>query len=495
LSENYDTRQIFDVVLAFNSQIRYEDMLDLILNKMMEITRSDAGTLYTIEQGKLNFRIIKNKTLGIHQTADLPIDLPPIELDKNNIKNVSAYSAIKNEVVVIKDVYEENHHFNFSGPKNYDKITGYRTRSMLVLPLTTYWNNNVEILGVIQLINATDPATKQVVPYGNIFSPPVIPALANVAANTLANLIHLREVRQLFKSFVTSMVQTIEEHSRYNNTHTQRVSELCTAFAAYLSSIFEKGHPYHFDDVNVEELTMAAMLHDIGKVLSPVTPMDKDHRLGERLPVVRKNFDIKLLQLEVDLLRNNITREEYDAERQRCNNALSLVETAAFTSSLTDDHAAEIQKLSELVYRNSAGKTVPILEAVDIEMLVIRKGTLTSGERASMEEHASITNRILQNIAFVKYYKNAGIWAGSTHDFLDSSGYPVGLKGDSLTPEICIITIMDIFEALVASDRPYKKALSVDKAMQIITEMADDGKLHKELVKLFKQSKVWEAIM
>ena len=495
MSEHYDIRQIFDVVLAFNSELRYEEMLNLILTKMMEITCSDAGTLYILEDGKLHFRIIKNDTLGIHRKADETIDLPPIELDKNNIENVSAYTAINNEVVVIEDVYKESARFNFSGPKNYDKITGYRTCSMLVLPLASYWNNNVEILGVIQLINATDPVTKKVGSYGNIFSPPVIPALANVAANTLANLMHIREIRLLFNSFVSAMVQAIDERSKYNSNHTKKVAALCTSFALYLNSRFPGGHLYHFDEVNLEELTMAAMLHDIGKILIPLSVMDKTDRLGERLPIIRSCFEIKYLQLENDFLKDHISYEVYLQESERFKEALKLVESSATTGFITDKIASEIQQLSTLTYRSPSGNVVPILETSDIESLLIRKGTLTNSERQIMQEHASTTHRILQNIAFKKYYKNVGVWAGSHHEFLDGSGYPAGLKGNSIAPEICIITIMDIFEALTANDRPYKKAMTVDKAIEIISEMAEDGKLHQELVGLFKESKVWDEVL
>ena len=494
VTTNYDIKKIFDVVLAFNSELRYEDMLNIILSKMMEITNSDAGTLYIVDEGKLHFRIVKNKTLGIHQSADDNIDLPPVQLDKNNIENISAYTALNNEIVVIEDVYESER-FNFTGPKNYDKITGYRTQSMMVLPLATYWNKNVEVLGVIQLINATDPIAKKVVPYGNVFSPPIIPALANVAANTLTNLIHIREIRMLFKSFVSAMVHAIDERSKYNSNHTQKVTRLCEIFARHLNKKFPPGHPFNFDDVHLEELTMSAMLHDIVKIVTPVSIMDKADRLGERLDLVRSRFEIKKNQIEIDMLKGHITNEAYLIEIERLTSALKLVETVAITEFLTEDMAYEVQKLAGLTYKNPNGKDVPLLEPIDIECLSIRRGTLTNKERGIMQEHVSVTNRILHNIAFKKYYKNVPKWARSHHEFLDGSGYPLGLKGPELAPEACIITIMDIFEALTASDRPYKKAMPVEKALGILIEMANAGKLHQELVQLFIDSQVWQEVL
>ena len=493
-NKNYDIQKIFDVVLAFNRQLRYEDMLNIILTKMMEITNSDAGTLYITDEDKLHFRIIKNNTLGIHQTADEVIDLPPVSLNKDHIENVSAYTALNNEIVIVDDVYT-NEKFNFSGPRNYDKITGYRTCSMLVLPLATYWNRNVEVLGVIQLINATDPVTKKVMPYGNIFSPPIIPALANVAANTLTNLTHIKEIRLLFQSFVSAMVRAIDERSKYNSNHTQKVTVLCERFAKYLNGRFPVGHPYYFDEIHMEELAMSAMLHDIGKIVTPISIMDKADRLGERLSVVRSRFEVKLLQLEVDMLKNHITEEEFTTKTEAIKKAHAVVESAAFTEELSEELANEVQQLVGITYRNPSGNDVPLLDARDLEALSVRRGTLTHGERAVMQEHVSVTSRILHNMAFGKYYKNVHKWARSHHEFLDGSGYPDGLRGSELTPEICIITIMDIFEALTANDRPYRRAMPVDRALSILTDMASAGKLHQELVKFFIESQVWQGVI
>ena len=488
--KNYDIDKIFDIVLSFNGDIRYEEMLNTVLSKMMEITNSDAGTLYILENNKLHFRIIKNISMGVHQSLGETIDLPSIELDKNNIKNVSAYTAINNEIVVIDDVYEDKR-FNFSGPKKYDKLTGYRTCSMLVLPLTAYWNKNVEVLGVLQLLNPINPDTKNVEPYGDIFSPPVVPALVNIAANALANLLRLKEIQMLFQSFVLSMAAAIDERSKYNSNHTKKVTDLCRAFAMHLNSRFPEDHPYHFDEVHLEELTMAAMLHDIGKIVTPLSVMDKTDRLGERSAIIYSRFEIKKLQIENDMLKGLISKDEYNIELEQLKAASELVEAASITDLISDEMALDIQHLKSFTYRDSSGKIAPLFDPIDIEALSIRKGTLTPKEREIMQEHAAATSRILDNIAFRKYYKNVHTWAVSHHEFMDGSGYPRGLKGASLTPEICIITIMDIFEALTANDRPYKKAMPVEKAFDILSEMAAMGKLNMELVELFKESKAW----
>lgn len=489
---DFDVKSILDVMLAFNSETNYSELLNVILTKMMEITVSDAGTLYIIDGEKLHFRIIKNISLNIFQAGD-EVKIPPVELNKNNIENISAYSALFNEIIKIDDVYESDR-FNFNGPKKYDSITGYRTKSMLVLPLCSYWDSKAEVLGVIQLLNATNKETGEVSAFGNIFEPPIIPALANIAGNTLSNLIHFKEIKSLFQSFVSVMAKAIDERSLYNSYHTQNVTKLCTAFAEYISRRFEKGHKFYFNAKRHEELAMAATLHDIGKIVTPLSVMDKADRLGARLPSLCYRFEIKKHQLENDMLRGLMSEDEYNNEAEKLAGALSFIKKSTDAPFLRDEDIDKIIAFSSLTYRNDEGKTVSILESKDIEALSVARGTLTDGERKIMQEHASVTSRFLDNVAFSKYYANVPKFAKSHHEFLDGSGYPHGLKDDEISVEVCIITIMDIFEALTASDRPYKKALPIDSALKILSDMADGGKLHRELVDLFCESKIWESI-
>ena len=491
--QHYDFEKVFDVVLAFNSETRYENLLDIILTKMMEITRSDGGTLYIVEDGKLHYRILKNISLGVFQSEG-EINLPPIVLDAKNIENVSAYAALKNEIVMVDDVYS-SHKFNFTGPKNFDKLTGYTTKSMLTLPLSVSRSEDQEVLGIMQLINATDTETGETVPYGNIFAPPVITALANLAANTLANLIHMRDIKMLFYSFVAVMTQAIDERSRHSSTHTQTMAEFCRNFALYLGANFPPDHPYYFDDARIEKLTVAALLHDIGKIVTPVHIMDKTNRLGERIYLLRHRFEIKRHQLEIDFLKGIITKQAHEAEEKALDAALALVETVDPAGILSEEKFSQVEDLAYITYRNPQGEIVPLLDDYDMQALSTRRGTLTPQERRQMEEHVIVTGRLLDKMSFWKYhkqYKDVPEWARNHHEFMDGSGYPRGLTAKEIHLETCIMTIADIFEALIAADRPYKKPFPVNEALAILKEMANEGKLHKEMVELFTKSKVWE---
>lgn len=489
-SIKYDINTILDVILAFKSETGHDRLLHTILAKMMEITNSDAGTLYIVEDNKLHFRIVKNSTLGITKTTKDQINLPPVELDKENCVHASAYCAIHNEIIIVDDVYE-NKRFNFSGAKKYDRITGYRSKSMLALPLFSYWNQNPQLLGVIQLINATDPRTGVVVEYGDVFDPPIVPAFANIAANSLSNLIHIKEINDVFQSFVTAMARAIDERSVYNSNHTQNVARLVGLFGRHLTDSYPPGHRFHFEPKRLDELVMAATLHDIGKIVTPISIMDKADKLGDRLPAIRSRVELRKLQLEIEWLRGEIAEGAYRAALAKLVADAEFVEGAAAPRPLQDGDLERIEGLKCHTYRNSAGSVAPIFDDGDMECLSIPRGTLTAAERKIMEEHVSVTGRLLDSVAFSKYSEIVPKIAKSHHEFLDGSGYPNGLRGGQISTESCIVTIADIFEALTAMDRPYKSGMPPGAALGILDSMANEGKLHKELVGLFAQSGVW----
>jgi HD-GYP domain-containing protein (c-di-GMP phosphodiesterase class II) len=489
---NYDPAKLFDIIIAFRSEKNYLDLLNIILAKMMELTNADAGTLYIVEDGKLHFRIIRNITLNIFQSSRDKIELPPITLDPENIANVCAYAAIKNEIHLIDDVYESDEPFA-QGPRNYDKLTGYRTCAMLTMPLTATVGDEVEVIGVFQLINPIDEETGLVASFGNIFDPPILPSIANIAANTLANLLHEKEIKDLLYSFVRVMTKAIDERSPYNSNHTNNVAEYCNRFALYLTSRFpDKDHKYYFGENRREQLVMAALLHDIGKIITPLHIMDKPDRLGEQLEIVKYKSEIKKHQLEVERLSGKITDEEHAAKLTELQESLLLIEEINTAGFIPDDKFERVKKLGGFVYLDNTGQTVPVLTDANIASLSVRRGTLTDEERNIMQEHASVTYRLLENMIFSKNYKNVTDWASGHHEYTDGSGYPNRLSGGDVTTEMSILTMADIYDALTASDRPYKRATPPDKALGILSAMASEGKFPKELAELFTESEAWK---
>jgi HD-GYP domain-containing protein (c-di-GMP phosphodiesterase class II) len=363
---------------------------------------------------------------------------------------------------------------------------------MLTMPLTATAGGDDDVIGVFQLLNPMDRAMNEVIPFGDIFNPPVLPSIATVAANALANLLHEKEIKELLHSFVKVMTKAIDERSPYNSNHTHNVADFCGRFADYLASRFpDRDHKFHFGVNRREQLVMSAFLHDIGKIITPLGIMDKADRLAEQFEVVRFKFDIKKYQVEAEYLRKEITEEEYTGRITEVNDALALIENVNPAGFLPDDKIERINKLRAIKYTDSTGEIVPVLTESNMLSLTVRKGTLTEEERNVMQGHVSVTGRLLENMVFNKNYKDVADWAAGHHEFLDGTGYPRGLKGSEVSVEMCILTIMDIYDALTASDRPYKRGMPVEKALSILSEMVSEGKLDKELTELFKESEVW----
>jgi len=486
--------ELLDIILAFNRETKYDRLLNILLTKMMELTNSDAGTLYLAKDAALHFHIVKTKSLGIDKSASDVSNLPSIPLNVSFIDNVCAHVAIHRRILIIDDVYTDTR-FNFSGPKNYDCYTGYRTKSMLVLPMVSVFDNVTETLGVIQLMNAADKNTGEVISYSNTVDESVLIAITNIAANILSNFLHIQEANSLFSSIVDVTTQAIGERSTNSKNHTQNVSNYCRAFAEYLSDRFSPGDEYYFDSTGIKAITVAALLHDIGKIVTPLEIMDKSDRLGSVIVELRHRFAIKGYQLEIALLEGKIAPSVYKIEKAGITGALGFIESINISRAITDDQLDEIRELGELTYVSPDGKTLPLLSEGEITALSIRAGTLTPKERGIMQEHVMVTSRLLEKIPFPERYRDAPIWARNHHEFLNGTGYPKGLTDKDIDIGSRILTIADIFDALVSHDRPYKTSIPVGRSLIILAEMAEEGKLDKELVQLFRESKVWEGIM
>jgi len=475
-----DTDKILETIIAFSTETDYFKLLDIVLAKMRKITNCEAGTLYVLRDNKLHFTIVQNDRLGI-STYEEGSDIPPVDLGAKAIENVCAYCAIHNEMVNIDDVYDSNE-FNFSGPRKYDEMTGFKTRSMLVFPIS---NLQGQVIGVIQLLNALDDAGN-VIPF-DLDKKQTIWSLSNTAAITLMNVRYVADINELLQSFVKIMTAAIDERTQYNADHTITVAENTQKFVRYLRSRFEPNSLYHLDENRENQLVMAAYMHDIGKIGMPNEIMDKAARLGGSLPLIVLRIEIKKLHERISHLSGQTSEDEYNRQIASLDSTLAFVNRVNTTSFLTDKDLKQVQALKRITYTDENGSTVPVFSNQDIECLSIRSGTLTDSEREVMQEHSLITERLLNNIKFSKQYENVTFWAKSHHELLDGSGYPHQLSGSQIPIEVRILTVMDIYSALTAN-RPYRKMLPHDVAANILFSMAGTGKLDEELVRLFIDS-------
>ena len=480
--KDIDVQKLLEIGIALSSEKDSDSLLEHILTSAMDITGCDGGTLYIKDGARLDFRIMITRSKGfLCGGRHGPINLPPVPLTP---ANVCACAALDGRLINIPDAYGTSVD-DFEGPRSYDAMTGYQTVSMLVVPME---DDRGEIIGVVQLINALDEC-------GNVISfdpgyEEVIRALGSQAAICLTNMNYAHEVRELLESFARVMSTAIDARMPYNANHTRGMVRDAGRFLAWLDR-HERG--WRFTGAQKHEFLLAVWMHDIGKLAIPSDIMDKDTRLGNRLDGVLGRFRAIALLDRVALLENGISGAEYARRADVLREALSFVHTINRGGRLSDDDYEAVQALAARTYLDEQGRVQPWLTEDERVALSIREGTLTAEERAVMEGHVTMTARMLSEMKFTGDYAGTPVWAAGHHEMLDGSGYPQGLRGEEIPRETRLLTILDIFNALTACDRPYKPALPVNKALAILHDMADGGKLDGAILALFEESRAWEG--
>jgi len=432
--------------------------------------------LYLFENGKLHFKIMKTLSQNISRGEDgEPIDdMPPVSMTE---RNVCSYAALHREIINIPDVYD-NTRFDFSGPKKYDALTGYHTQSLLVIPIE---NNEDELIGVLQLLNAMDE-DGTVIPFDAEYEI-IIRSLGAQAAIEMTNLKYVQEVKRQLRSFVEAMSTAIDERTPYNGSHTRKVAEYTGMIADYMNKQHGIGQcEEYFDENRKDKLELAALLHDIGKMVVPLSIMNRATRLDRELGTVETRFRLLEAYYTIDCMKGRIDEEECRQQITYLHKSMDFIHRIDGKGFLDDEDYDRVQELAGHCYVNEAGEELAYLTKREQERLSIRKGTLTEGDRRQMEYHVVMTEKILGKVWFNKNYEDIPRWASSHHELLDGSGYPRHLKGDELELETRMITVADVYDALTARDRPYKRPVSQEKALGILKEMADEGKLDSRLV-------------
>lgn len=478
-----DMKKILEVGVLLSSERDIHHLLEQILSCVMELAHCDAGTLYLLDKDVLRFKIMRNDTLQTYSGGDgKDPDLAPVPMDRGN---VCALALLEDKTICIEDVKADTG-YDFSGPIRYDRMTGYDTRSMLVVPMQ---NRSGEKIGVLQLINALDKEGRV-----RAFDPDmalVVESVASQAAITIQNVRYIREIKELFHSFVQVMSAAIDERTPYNASHARHMAECGSRFVDYLGGC--AGHA-PFSPDQKEELLMSILLHDIGKLVTPLEVMNKARRLlPEQHAAVCHRLETIRLLAKIDRLEGRCTAEEEARRLRQIEEAAELVEKADQAGFVTDEMIKLLDRLQEMRYVGEDGMVHPWLTQEEHAMLSIRKGTLSAKERRQMEEHVEVTDRLLSQIHFSPDLSHVRQWAAAHHELLDGSGYPKHQKGEEIPYAVRIITILDIFDSLVADDRPYKRAIPVEKALSILKTMAEDeGKLDPVLTARFIESRCWE---
>ncbi len=498
-------RRLTQIGVALSAEKNLERLFEMIIEEAMNFTNADGGTLYlkSDDEEKLVFTIVRNETLNVRMGGTGgKITWPPVELLADdgtpNYANVSAYAALSGSVVNIPDVYDAEG-FNFEGTKKFDATTGYRSRSMLVVPMRNHEN---DIIGVLQLLNARDQATNEAVNFSCEYQM-MTESLASQAAVALTNNRLIAELQNLLESFIKTIASAIDEKSPYTGGHIRRVADLTVTVAGKINESGEG--PFaavRFSDDELRELRMAAWLHDVGKIVTPEYVVDKATKLEtifDRIEILKTRFEV----IRRDYLLERVKRGSNEALSE---NTGIDIEDDKFLDKLEDDYNFlvqanvggefmsddKIERLKIIAQRHfkSDGKTQPLLSEDEVSNLSIRRGTLTDAEREIINNHAMVTMKMLSQLPFPKKLKNVPIYAATHHEKLDGSGYPWGWKADQLSLQSRILALADVFEALTARDRPYKKGKTLSEVMKIMGFMVKDRHIDADLFDLFVKERI-----
>lgn len=478
-----DLLKMVEIGTLLTQEKDHDKLLRQIVEATMDITSADGGTLYLLKNNQLEFKVLITKSKGLVEIQkENELSLPPVDI---NAKNICAASARDKKVINVENCYL-NDEYDFSGVKKYDELNNYQTKSVLVIPMT---NSSDEVIGVLQLINAMDGLGK-IIPFVKQ-DERIIRAIANEAAVSLENVAYSNQIFNLLYGFVKVMSVGIDERTPYNAHHTKNMVNFAEKFFDY-----EELHdgPYKVSKEKRHEILMSIWLHDVGKILTPLDIMNKDSRLGEDLvKVVENRFDRRDLLLQLSHAKRELSDEEYNTlETNRLYEYDLIFNKINRVGFLNDDLKNELDKLKDSTYKELDGSITKVITEDEYIELSTIKGTLSKEERGIMENHVSLTQKLLAPLDFPKNYENIPLYAGSHHEFLNGSGYPNHLTDKDLPWPCRLITVFDIFEALTAHDRPYKKQIPVDKSLAILRDMAKEGKLDNDVIDEFEKVKVWE---
>ena len=502
--------------LALSKERDMEKLLEMILLEAKRISNADGGTLYMMtDDQRLRFSIMITDSLNVHMggTSGKEIPFYPVKLynddGKPNENMIAANAAINGKTINIPDAYKAKG-FDFSGTKAFDEKTGYRSKSFLTVPLKNHEN---EIIGVLQLLNAQDIKSNKVISFSERIQNSV-EALSSQAAVAITNKNLIKDLEVLFESFIKLIASAIDAKSPYTGGHCSRVPEITMMLAESVNEINEG--PFaniQFSDKEMYELKIAAWLHDCGKVATPEYVVDKStkletiydriHTVATRFEVIKRDEEIKFLKKQLSIQKkdslSDVDKKEaikkarilYLKRIKQLDEDKTFIEESNFGGEfMSQDRKDRVKKISSYRYKDN-GSAKSFLSDNEVYNLCISRGTLTPEERKVINDHIVVTIEMLEQLPYPKHLRNVPEFAGGHHEKLDGTGYPKGLNHAEMSVQAKIMAIADIFEALTARDRPYKKGKTLSQAMRILGFMKNDAHIDAELFDVFVQEKIY----
>lgn len=507
----YELGELVEIARAITQERDIDRLLDLILEKSRFITGADAGSIYVIEESergeRLRFKLSQNESCQF-ESSEFTVPV--------STRSIAGAAVVTRRPINIPDVYKIGDDEPFGFDQSFDQRVGYRTKSMITTPMISAQD---EVIGVIQLINkktiperrleSPEDFENEVIPF-DPRSADLLATLASQAGIALENALLYEEIRSIFEGFVRASVQAIEQRDPTTSGHSLRVSVLSTRLAELVdaadSGRFAKTR---FSRRDLQELEYAALLHDFGKIGVREEVLVKAKKLyPHQLAGVRARFDYALQTTERDALRRTVQAmregaarsdldaldEHYQKQKAELEDAWRVITEANEPTVLSEGDFTKITELGERTYSSPTGSALPLLSSNEVLSLQVKRGSLNADEIVEIRSHVVHTYNFLSRIPWGKNFRNVPDIAGAHHEKLNGSGYPSGVTADEIPLASKIMTIADIYDALTARDRPYKKAVPRERALAILGYEVADGNIDGDLVQMFVEAKVFTEV-
>ncbi len=506
----YELGELIDIARAMSTERDVDKLLGIILEKSRFVTGADAGSIYVVEGDEPNRSLRFKLTQNDSAQFDSREFVMPL-----NTRSMAGTAAIEKKPVNIADVYHLPPGTPFGFDRSFDERTHYRTKSMLMVPLIS---QRGEVIGVIQLINKKKNPEKKLLSQADVDaivmpfdsrSEELLGMVAAQAGASLETAMLYEEIRHLFEGFVKASVEAIESRDPTTSGHSRRVADLTVHLAKVVDK--ESAGPYKeagFTPADLRELEYASLLHDFGKIGVREKVLVKANKLyDEELIVIRARFDFVVRSVESDILKRKVRALEGGAaeedlaaldrelaqRRADLEGAWSSILTANEPTVLAAGDFEKIERLARETYTDLRGDVQRLLAPSEVVSLSVKRGSLTPAEFDEIRSHVSHTFRFLSQIPWGKAFRRVPSIAGAHHERLNGTGYPNRLHAEEIPVQSKLMSIADIFDALTANDRPYKKAVPVERALDILDFSVKDNHLDGELVRIFKAARVWES--
>jgi len=514
--------QLLAIGTALSSTYNLDELLNLILRKSREITCSDAGSVYLIDRSGdvpvLWFKVTQNfsqPTISFREFA--------MPLTHNSL---ACYVALTGNSLNIPDAYDLAETQPYQLDRSVDHNISYRTRSVLVLPMQ---NQEQETIGVLQLINrklrpditvTVENALEVTQPYSD-WEERILRSLASQAAISIERNQLQESIENLFEGFVKASVQIIETRDPCTYGHSERVANLTVRLSQEANSVTTGVlRSIYFNQRQIQEIRYAALLHDFGKVGVPEAILGKQKKLYPlQLELVRNRFALAQRTLELECAQSKYRYlvehpshtpqaepncphcqgiEQFETnlaqDIARLRHYWDVLMQANEPRILAEEPLAQLKEIANYTYREMDGQLQPLITTDELLQLMVHRGNLTTEERNAIQSHVTHTYEFLKQIPWTKHLQDVPTIAYGHHEKLDGTGYPRGLKQPDIPVQSQIMTIADIYDALTAADRPYKRSVNIETAIQILRQETVQNKLNPDLVDLFEQRRVFSVL-